>query len=1153
MKFKRLHIRNIASIREADIDFENALTDAATGAPAQMFLITGETGSGKTAILDAISLALYKTTPRVESMNVKSPKNGRLIRSKNVFVEDFSGKEIYINAVEQYTRLGISSKDECYSELVFEGNDGKTYRAKLELGRARTMNFKVPKWTLRCKEDGTEVSGTEAGEKIVSVVGLTFEQFSRMSMLAQGQFAAFLVGGKEERETILERLTNTERFSHYGTAISNLKKRAKGDVDIVNAQFDEAAKGALPQEKLDALARERDEKSGERENRKAALAELEGKLNTLRDFATRKELRERAEAEAARLGETIAGEDFRAKVALVEAWDASADARKSLDALTKARRERKKLLAETPSLRARFDALSADLLARREAAKTLAETLRGRRERLDAQEPRAPLYADAGTLCEKIKRFDEERGREATATRERGELEAKKTELDAKLDAARKTAEEAAAAVTAKQTEIDARTEARAALEPEETNRAISEAHERKGALENLENERRRHADAVEETKKLAEAIAGREKTLSGLEAEKIAAEKAFADAKRKFEAARERCSVMAEGTKAALTKLRKRLRDEHAEVCPLCGQKILELHCDEEEFRAILSPLERELDAAQKERDAAESASRETAEKFNAEKGGLKAERARLAKAEKANAELENVLNEAAGTLGLDAGTPLAEQIAGALAALEKDLAALNERQRAAEKISKEIAKLNSEKKPLDAEKAKADKAFAAAREAFATNDLEIDAWKRAADAAAKKIDELRDELAPRLGAFFPEWEGDCVGTRERLAADARAYAEEKDACAAATRDLKSAEETSARFEAVRAGVLENHAEWEDASRVPAAYAGDAERDWNKLSGDVRAQTLNLRSRESEIRENETVLAAFYEKNGTTETELAKLAAREREVSAARSEIAKTKADRDAAARQSASAGTEIAGILEKLGVATEADVPAEAPLAAEKAAIDERFAALATRLGEIGKELEADAGNRERLKEIETHLEAAKTRFAKWEKLDKCFGGTRFRTLVQSCILRPLLANANIYLSRISDRYELTCVDENEQLSVFVRDRLNKNCVRSSTVLSGGERFKISLALSLALSSLNRADLNTDVLFIDEGFGTLDQNSLEDVLNALERLGEIAGESRRRVGVISHREELKERIPVRLAVRREGESGSVVRVEKA
>lgn len=1145
MKFKRLHIRNIASIREADIDFENGLTDAATGAPAQMFLITGETGSGKTAILDAISLALYKTTPRVACVAKKN---------SNKYHDGQTIDPISIGAVEQYTRLGISSKDECYSELVFEGNDGKTYRAKLSLGRKQgNRNFRRPEWTLRRENDGMEFPGKDVEGQILSVVGLTFEQFSRMSMLAQGQFAAFLVGGKEERETILERLTNTERFSHYGTAISNLKKRAKGDVDFANAQFDEAAKGALPQEELDALARERDEKSGERENCKAALAELEGKLNTLRDFATRKELRERADAEAARLGETIAGEDFRAKVALVETWDANADARKSLDALTKARREREKLLAETPSLRARFDALSADLLARREAAKTLAETLRGRRERLDAQEPRAPLYADAGTLCEKIKRFDEERGREATATRERGELEAKKTELEAKLDAARKTAEEAAASVAAKQTEIDARTEARAELEPEETNRAISEAHKRKGALENLENERRRHADAVEETKKLAEAIAGREKTLSGLEAEKIAAEKAFADAEGKFEAARERCSVMAEGTKAALTKLRKRLRDEHAEVCPLCGQKILELHCDEEEFRAILSPLERERDAAKKERDAAEGASRKAEGKFNTEKGGLDAERARLSETEKTIAKILDGLLEEAGTLGLDVGAPLAEQIAGALAALEEELAGLSEKQRAVEKISKEITELNREKKPLDLARTKADKAFAAAREEFAKNNSEIAARKRAADAAAKKIDELRDELAPRLGAFFPEWEGDCVGARERLAADARVYAEEKDACEAATRDLKSAEETAARFDAVRAGVLENHAEWEDASRVPAAFSGDADGAWNTLAGDVRAQTLNLRSREGEIRENETALAAFYEKNGTTETELAKLAAREREVSAARSEIAKTKADRDAAARQSATAGTEIAGILEKLGVATEADVPAEAPLAAEKAALDERLAALATRLGEIGKELEADADNRECLKEIETRFEAAKTRFAKWEKLDKCFGGTRFRTLVQSCILRPLLANANIYLSRISDRYELTCVDENEQLSVFVRDRLNKNCVRSSTVLSGGERFMVSLALSLALSSLNRADLNTDVLFIDEGFGTLDQKSLAEVLNALGRLGEIAGESRRRVGVISHREELKERIPVRLAVRREGESGSVVRVEKA
>ena len=84
------------------------------------------------------------------------------------------------------------------------------------------------------------------------------------------------------------------------------------------------------------------------------------------------------------------------------------------------------------------------------------------------------------------------------------------------------------------------------------------------------------------------------------------------------------------------------------------------------------------------------------------------------------------------------------------------------------------------------------------------------------------------------------------------------------------------------------------------------------------------------------------------------------------------------------------------------------------------------------------------------------------------------------------------------------------------------------------------------VSLALSLALSSLNRQDMNVDILFIDEGFGTLDEKVLDSVMATLERLQEIAGQSGRRVGVISHREELDERIPVQIRVQKYGEGRS-------
>ena len=95
MKIKKLHLRNIASIEKADIDFENGLNDGISGDKAGIFLISGDTGAGKSAILDGISLALYKTTPRIDGItNVNNNK-----------FTDAKGESIGIGSVEQYTRL----------------------------------------------------------------------------------------------------------------------------------------------------------------------------------------------------------------------------------------------------------------------------------------------------------------------------------------------------------------------------------------------------------------------------------------------------------------------------------------------------------------------------------------------------------------------------------------------------------------------------------------------------------------------------------------------------------------------------------------------------------------------------------------------------------------------------------------------------------------------------------------------------------------------------------------------------------------------------------------------------------------------------------------------------------------------------------------
>ena len=231
-------------------------------------------------------------------------------------------------------------------------------------------------------------------------------------------------------------------------------------------------------------------------------------------------------------------------------------------------------------------------------------------------------------------------------------------------------------------------------------------------------------------------------------------------------------------------------------------------------------------------------------------------------------------------------------------------------------------------------------------------------------------------------------------------------------------------------------------------------------------------------------------------------------------------------------------------------LGAESEETIPIRADLEKEKADLSTENDRLVGLVAEISGKLSKNTENVQLLEKRAEELKRATAVFEKWNLLNGYFGGSRFQTLVQTYILRPLLNNANIYLERITDRYKLTCSEENEQLSILVLDRYNKDQIRSVAVLSGGERFMISLALSLALSSLNRPDMNVNILFIDEGFGTLDAKTLESVMGTLEKLQEMVGESNRRVGIISHREELESRVPTQIKVVKKGEGRSRVEI---
>ncbi len=188
----------------------------------------------------------------------------------------------------------------------------------------------------------------------------------------------------------------------------------------------------------------------------------------------------------------------------------------------------------------------------------------------------------------------------------------------------------------------------------------------------------------------------------------------------------------------------------------------------------------------------------------------------------------------------------------------------------------------------------------------------------------------------------------------------------------------------------------------------------------------------------------------------------------------------------------------------------------------------------------------LKRDKQDREKHEEKIVKLEEKKEAFKIWVKLNDMLGsadGNKFAKFAQGITLDQLIHLANNHLTLLSARYELQRGTEQKHLlEIEVIDSYQGDVVRPVSTLSGGESFIVSLALALGLSELASQKIAIDSLFLDEGFGTLDEDSLETALNALNLLQN----SGKMVGVISHVEALKERIPLQIKVVPKGDGTS-------
>ena len=185
--------------------------------------------------------------------------------------------------------------------------------------------------------------------------------------------------------------------------------------------------------------------------------------------------------------------------------------------------------------------------------------------------------------------------------------------------------------------------------------------------------------------------------------------------------------------------------------------------------------------------------------------------------------------------------------------------------------------------------------------------------------------------------------------------------------------------------------------------------------------------------------------------------------------------------------------------------------------------------------------------AKNKLTVEQIAKDLAEKQTIAERWAKLNKLIGsadGAKFKVIAQSYTLNLLLLHANKHLSYLSKRYKLQQVPDTLALQVIDCDMCDE--IRTVYSLSGGESFLISLALALGLSSLSSNNLKVESLFIDEGFGSLDAESLRTAMEALEQL-QMQG---RKIGVISHVQEMSERISVQVQVHKKVNGKSVLTV---
>tara|TARA_R110002096_G_scaffold44524_4_gene119732 strand:- start:21924 stop:25214 length:3291 start_codon:yes stop_codon:yes gene_type:complete len=1090
MRILAIRGKNLASLERFDVEFESGPLEH-----AGIFAITGPTGAGKTTLLDALCVALFDRTPRL------SNKAGVPVGT----ADQDDGERVRANDVRGLLRRGAADG---FAEVDFVGRDGRTHRARWSVHRSRRRasgKLQASEVSLMDLETEQIVSGkkTETLEAIEDKLGLSFEQFRRSALLAQNDFAAFLRADEKQRSDLLERMTGTDIYTKVSIAAF---RRAVDETKELTALQDSAdASAILDDESRAALIAKRDVLRQRHKETNAAVQAAQSAVLWFTEVTrakgaigeallAQKLAQEAAAAQASSVARIAAVREARDKRSIVDAE------REAREAATAAAVQRDATIAEVE----RATVLLAKCTTAVSSAKEAVASARAKHvQALEAELVR--IDKRTAVLREWLAEHKEfaSSGGEVRAFVEMA-LEAL-DELQPDLEErTQKLAEEAG---KARKLEVAARKKRDAAKDDSE---ALAKQVEGSKLAELREGDARlvKQAAGTQSLLSMAKAIARATKLQLRAEEErtKAAAELVAHTAEAKVVEQQEKtCSAAFTEAQAAFDRIRLALDlSEHraklvaGEHCPLCGS-------EEHPWR---------------EHDA-------TASVVGAQEARALTLRGELEVLREARAEVrtqiraaEHVAQKAAEEVALREGEVAHERAQAAALQAQPILA---ERLLSIEESTLEQAIIDTE----ETHKELRNELFAAETlDTKARGAAQIASNAAAAWAEASELRQTSEQQHQEAIKQFVACQGYRYRSRDnelKALESARAVCEEKRL--AAPTWLPQAEQ-AALLAAEEAVQKANHA-------LATAQAELKER--------VARVSATAALRE----ETATKLATLLQGMACTkEVLLERLAVTDVELAALEEGV--STANRQVAEAEGRLRERELR-LVELQAKQPEGLVEAEAIVQQER---EEKLLEEIVEEGvKVGAELLADSEARKRRDALGDKIVAATERVRIFRTLSDLIGsadGKKFRVFAQSLTLDSLLAGANAHLKDLAPRYLLERVPGHD-LDLQVVDRDLADEVRSVNSLSGGESFLISLALALGLSSLAAKDVRVESLLVDEGFGSLDGDTLEVALSVLDSL-QATG---RKVGLISHVPGFAERIGAQVIVTPKGGGRSSVHVQ--